>query len=145
MADATPMSQVRSVCDPTGVDREGLPDTDATGTRAPPPRTKVAQRGGDGHKFDWRVRPVHEDHLPRWQAAKAARQHVSIVAPMLRSTAAAYGPSTDLRSVGLVLDNHPECVVANLRIHVDVREPVVGLSNRQERSAQEPEDIRPTA
>src|SRR5215211_6779219 len=36
------------------------------------------QRGGDGHKFNRRVRPDHDDHLPRWQAAEggtAARGH----------------------------------------------------------------------
>jgi hypothetical protein len=25
--------------------------------------------GGDGHKLNRRVRPVHHDHLPRWQAS----------------------------------------------------------------------------
>jgi hypothetical protein len=32
------------------------------------------RRGGDGHKVNRRVRLVHDDHLPCWQAAKAARQ-----------------------------------------------------------------------
>jgi hypothetical protein len=27
------------------------------------------QRGGDGHKLNRRVRPVQDDHRPRWQAA----------------------------------------------------------------------------
>ena len=28
------------------------------------------QRGGDGHKLNWRVRPVCPAHVPRWQAAE---------------------------------------------------------------------------
>jgi hypothetical protein len=32
------------------------------------------QHGGDGHKLNRRGRPVRDDHLPRWQAAPAARQ-----------------------------------------------------------------------
>jgi hypothetical protein len=30
--------------------------------------------GGDGDKLNRRVRPVHDDHLPRWQVAGGARQ-----------------------------------------------------------------------
>jgi hypothetical protein len=30
------------------------------------------QRGGDGHKLNWRVRPVRDDHLIRWQEARRA-------------------------------------------------------------------------
>src|SRR4029450_12819827 len=29
------------------------------------------QRGGDGHKLSRRVRPVRDDHLPRWQGPQA--------------------------------------------------------------------------
>jgi SAM-dependent methyltransferase len=32
-------------------------------------RPTALQRGGDGHKLNRRVRPVHDDHLPRWQVA----------------------------------------------------------------------------
>jgi hypothetical protein len=32
----------------------------------------VLQRGGDGHKLNRRVRPVHDDHLPRWQGPEVA-------------------------------------------------------------------------
>jgi hypothetical protein len=37
------------------------------------------QHGGDGHKLNWRVRPVHVDHLPRWQGAAGARQLCELV------------------------------------------------------------------
>jgi len=39
--------------------------------------------GSDGHKLNWRVRPVRSDHLPRWRAAAggAAAQGTHARAP----------------------------------------------------------------
>jgi hypothetical protein len=37
------------------------------------------QHGGDGHKLILEVRPVHVDHLPRWQGAAGARQLCELV------------------------------------------------------------------
>jgi hypothetical protein len=49
----------------------GPSGTVATGTRrARPAGTTLADRGGDGHKLNWRVRLVLGDYLPRWQASK---------------------------------------------------------------------------
>jgi hypothetical protein len=36
------------------------------------------QRGGVGYKLNQRVRPVHDDHLPRWQAPHGARQSICL-------------------------------------------------------------------
>jgi hypothetical protein len=33
--------------------------------------SRGAKGGGDGHKLNRRVRPVHDDHLPRWQGRQA--------------------------------------------------------------------------
>ena len=73
--DPTPTAQVRLVRDRpllTVRDRQ-MPVLRARGghgRRGP----GALQRGGNGYKLNRRVRPVHDDHLPRWQAAPAARQ-----------------------------------------------------------------------
>jgi len=38
----------------------------------------TSQRGGDGRKLNRRVRPAHDDHLPRWQGLKARGSHVEV-------------------------------------------------------------------
>jgi hypothetical protein len=72
--DATPMVQVRAYWNgPLLImsDRQ-MPVLRARGGRGRRGPTAL-QRGGDGHKLNRRVRPVHDDHLPRWQAlAKGA-------------------------------------------------------------------------
>lgn len=60
---------------PTAANREEPSGTDAAGTSGHGRRERSwLWRGRDGHQLDRRVRPVPGDHLPRWQAAKAARQ-----------------------------------------------------------------------
>jgi hypothetical protein len=65
------MAQVRAACCrpllPVS-DRQlpMLPARGGHGRRGP----TALQRGGDGHKLNRRVRPVHDDHLPRWQVAE---------------------------------------------------------------------------
>jgi hypothetical protein len=34
-------------------------------------------RGGDGHTLNRRVRPVHDDHLPRWPASGGGRAAIA--------------------------------------------------------------------
>jgi hypothetical protein len=70
--DPTPMAQVRSVCNRpllTVRDRQ-MPVLRARGGHGRRGPTAL-QGGGDGHKLNRRVRPVHDDHLPRWQGRQA--------------------------------------------------------------------------
>lgn len=57
----------------TVVVREGPPVASATGTwRARPARTKLGRRYSDWHQLVQRARLIHDDHLPRWQAAEGS-------------------------------------------------------------------------
>jgi hypothetical protein len=70
--DATPMAQVRRTCvGPllTVRDRQ-MPVLRARGGHGRRGRSGLG-RGGDGHTLNRRVRPVHDDHLPRWQGRQA--------------------------------------------------------------------------
>ena len=70
--DATPMAQVKPPCDRpllTVRDRQ-MPVLRARGGHGRRGPTAL-QGGGDGHKLYRRVRPVHDDHLPRWQGRQA--------------------------------------------------------------------------
>jgi hypothetical protein len=72
--DASPMAEVRSVCNRpllTVRDRQ-MPVRRARGGHGRRGPTTL-QRGGDGCKLNRRVRPVHDDHLPRWQGPSPAR------------------------------------------------------------------------
>jgi hypothetical protein len=74
--DASPMAQVRTACCRpllTVSDRQ-MPMLRARGGHGRRGPT-VLQRGGDGPNLNRRVRPVHDDHLPGWQASRReARQ-----------------------------------------------------------------------
>src|SRR5215211_468812 len=75
------------------------------------------QRDGDGHKLNRRVRPVHDDHLPRWQA------------PYYRCAA-------DLSAVGPLLHGHGEAIAAQLgAIAADRPKDRFEGDTRQERRA----------
>jgi hypothetical protein len=80
--DAPPMTQVRSGRDRpllTVRDRQ-LPLLRARGGHGRRGRS-WRRRSDDGHKLNWRVRPVHCDHLSRWQVAggDAAVSSIDIV------------------------------------------------------------------
>ena len=67
--DPRPMAQVRSVCNGpllTVRDRQ-IPTLRARGGHGRRERTQL-RRSSDGHKLNRRVRPVHDDHVPRWHA-----------------------------------------------------------------------------
>jgi hypothetical protein len=80
--DPRPMAVVGADVRPTAVDRERPPDAGATGTRrARPARTKRLRLGADGHKLNRRMRPVRDDHLPRWQGLPARGSHQVVFEP----------------------------------------------------------------
>jgi hypothetical protein len=70
--DATPMPQVKASVDRPllSVSDRQMPMLRARGGHGRRGRTAL-QRGGDGHKLNRRVRPVRDDHLPRWQGPQA--------------------------------------------------------------------------
>jgi hypothetical protein len=69
--DATPMTQVRAACcrPLLSVSDRQLPMLRARGGHGRQGPSAL-QHGGDGHELNRRVRPVHDDHLPRWQVAE---------------------------------------------------------------------------
>src|SRR5215211_2947207 len=85
----------------------GPPRTVATGTpRARPAGTMLADRGGDGHKLNWRVRLVLGDYLPRWQASKrrpGGRLMAPVMARLWRAGACCGSPNG---RAGLVRGSH---------------------------------------
>src|SRR5829696_473895 len=70
--EPTPIVQVRSVCDRPllSVSDRKMPVLRARGGHGRRGPTAL-HRGGDGHKLHRRVRPVRDDHLPRWQGPRA--------------------------------------------------------------------------
>jgi hypothetical protein len=73
--DATPMAQVKALLERPLLsvgDREGplLRARGGHGRRG----SRWLGSGSGGHKLYRRVRPVRDDHLPRWQVAGGARQ-----------------------------------------------------------------------
>jgi hypothetical protein len=73
--DATPLPQVRASSDRPllSVSDRQLPALRVRGGHSRREPTAL-QRGGDGHKLNWRVRPLCDAHVPRWQEPKGLAQ-----------------------------------------------------------------------
>jgi hypothetical protein len=78
MPDARPMPQVRSSCSRPllSVGDRQMPVLRARGGHGRRGPTAF-RHGGDGHKLNWRVRPVRDDHCIFGKPPKAARQAIA--------------------------------------------------------------------